>query len=58
VCDQPINRDEIEYEVQFVPEGVSAPQVFHLHLACFAAWELERGLIIRAEAVPDSREKI
>jgi hypothetical protein len=48
VCDQRITRDQIEYEVQFVQEGVSAPQICHLHLACFAAWELERGLMMRA----------
>jgi hypothetical protein len=48
LCDQPITRDQIEYEVQFVQEGMSVPQIVHLHLACFAAWELERGLMIRA----------
>jgi len=46
LCDQPITRDQIEYEVQFVQEGMSVPQI--VHLACFAAWELERGLMICA----------
>jgi len=41
-------RDEIEYEVQFVQEGMRVPQIVHLCLACFAAWELERGLMMRA----------
>src|SRR5215475_6752758 len=27
---------------------MSVPQIVHLHLACFAAWELERGLMMRA----------
>jgi len=48
VCDQRITRNQIEYEVQFVQEGTTVLQVVHLHLACFAAWELERGLMIRA----------
>jgi len=48
VCDQPITRNQIEYEVQFVQEGVKIPQIAHLHLSCFAAWDLERGLIVRA----------
>lgn len=48
VCDQPIARTQMEYEVQFVAEGSRLPAVFHLHLACCAAWELERGLLARA----------
>src|SRR5215831_12392686 len=38
LCDQAITRNQIEYEVQFVHEGLSVPQIVHLHLACFAAW--------------------
>src|SRR5690242_7361612 len=48
VCELQITTDPIEFEVQFVREGMAAPDVFHFHLACFSAWELERGLLIRA----------
>jgi len=48
VCELQITTDPIELEVQFVREGMAARDVFHFHLACFSAWELERGLLIRA----------
>lgn len=48
VCELQITTDQIELEVQFVREGMPAPDVFHFHLACFSAWELERGLLVRA----------
>jgi hypothetical protein len=43
VCDQPVTRDQMEFEVQFVNQG-TAPglDVYHVHVRCFAAWELER----------------
>jgi len=44
-CDQPITKDQLEYEVQFDPDPV---EPVHMHLGCFAAWELERELIARA----------
>ena len=50
VCEQPISKDQIEFEVQFIQEGQSAPQVSHFHLDCFAAWELERSLLLRKSA--------
>jgi hypothetical protein len=43
VCDLPISRRSLEYELQF--DQHSDPPVlhpYHLHLPCFAAWELER----------------
>jgi hypothetical protein len=43
VCDLPILRLHLEYEIQFdrqsIPPGL---QTYHLHLPCFAVWELER----------------
>jgi hypothetical protein len=48
VCELPINKEQVEYEVQFLAEGARMPDIFHLHLSCFAAWELERGLMNRA----------
>ena len=43
ICAQPITPEEIEYEVQFAHDGAT-PRLdkFHLHLRCFAVWELER----------------
>jgi len=43
ICAQPITPEEIEYEVQFAHVGAT-PELdrFHLHLRCFAVWELER----------------
>jgi len=56
VCDEPIERTESEFELQFAessgcepappgderPVGVSADGSYHLHVRCFAAWEFER----------------
>jgi hypothetical protein len=50
ICELPVNQNELEYEVQFSREGnprgrVSGAghfQVFHVHIHCFSAWDLER----------------
>jgi hypothetical protein len=43
VCGYPITREEIEYEVQFAHDGATPGLArHHLHLRCFAVWELER----------------
>jgi hypothetical protein len=38
-----VTRDELEFEIQFARAG-AAPGLdnFHLHMRCFAVWELER----------------
>jgi hypothetical protein len=43
VCEKPITRDQVEYEIQFAHDG-DHPGLdkFHLHLRCFAVWELEQ----------------
>ena len=43
ICGAPIKLDQVEFEIQFAHDG-AAPGVerFHVHLRCFAAWELER----------------
>src|SRR5207245_11257145 len=43
VCDEPITKDRLEFEVEFDRDG-SNPGLdkFHIHVRCFAAWELER----------------
>ncbi len=43
VCDLPISRRYLEYELQFDQNSdPPALHAYHLHLPCFAAWELER----------------
>jgi DNA-directed RNA polymerase subunit RPC12/RpoP len=46
VCERPIRRHDLELEIQFAHGGAATPGMdkFHLHLRCFAAWELERHL--------------
>ncbi|HKV71442.1 MAG TPA: hypothetical protein VJN62_09360, partial [Gemmatimonadales bacterium] len=50
VCELPIGTDQMEFEVQFIHEGQTAPDVTRFHLDCFAAWELERSLWLRRAA--------
>ena len=43
VCEKPVTRDEVEYELQFAHDGATPGlDKYHLHLRCFAVWELER----------------
>ena len=41
VCGAPITKDQMEFEIQFARDG--GLDKFHVHIRCFAAWELERG---------------
>lgn len=41
VCDLPITRDHLELEIEFVRLGGGLENL-HVHIRCFAAWELER----------------
>jgi len=45
VCKRPITKDELELEIQFARADGAMPRLdkFHLHVRCFAAWELERS---------------
>src|SRR5713101_3874775 len=43
VCELPVTRDELEFAIQFAHDGaVSGLDNVHLHVRCFAVWELER----------------
>jgi hypothetical protein len=43
ICERPVARGEVEYELQFEHIGPGAGlDRFHLHVRCFAAWEFER----------------
>ena len=46
VCELPVTRDELEFEIQFERDG-SNPGLdkFHVHIRCFAAWEFERNKV-------------
>jgi len=46
VCGQIVDAAELELEVEFEFAEVNAQGVreFHLHLPCFAAWEIERNI--------------
>src|SRR5262245_12260008 len=43
ICGQPINADELEYELEFVTgdDGKQSAE-YHVHIGCFSAWEAER----------------
>lgn len=43
VCELPIKRHEREGQIQFEHEGrVPGLDTYHVHLRCFAVWELAR----------------
>jgi hypothetical protein len=43
ICDKPVTRDEVEFELEFAPDGGDPdPRNYHVHVRCFAAWEFER----------------
>lgn len=44
ICDKPVHKDEMEFEVQFSVDGGSPHfAVYHIHVRCFSAWELVRS---------------
>ena len=46
ICDSAVKPDELEYEVQFDEiDGSAAPHGYHIHVRCYAAWELERQIL-------------
>ena len=43
VCDLPVTKDEMEFEIQFARDGDNPGlDKYHVHIRCFAAWEFER----------------
>ncbi len=45
VCRAPVQRDDNEFEIEFVRDGGEAgADIYHVHIQCFAAWELEANL--------------
>lgn len=44
VCGLPVTREQLEFEIEFARNGDNPGlDQFHVHLRCFAAWELERN---------------
>jgi hypothetical protein len=44
VCGQCVDASERELEMEFAVASTSGAREFHLHLPCFAAWEIERKI--------------
>lgn len=43
VCGEPIRQDQLELETEFAHNGGNPGlDKFHIHVRCFAVWELER----------------
>jgi hypothetical protein len=43
ICGEPVTPNDVEYEVQFAHDGANPRlEKYHLHIRCFAAWEMER----------------
>ena len=43
VCDLPVTKDEMEFEIQFARDGDNPGlDKYQFHIRCFAAWEFER----------------
>jgi len=43
VCELPVERNEVEFEIQFARDGDNPGlDKYHVHIRCFAAWEFER----------------
>ncbi len=39
ICDQPVERDKLGYELEFVDEDDPERATCHVHVRCLAAWE-------------------
>lgn len=42
LCGNPVRNDEVEFELEYRPNGSPGAANYHVHARCFAAWELER----------------
>ena len=38
VCDEPVEHNELEYELEFTRGNDPSQASYHVHLRCFAAW--------------------
>jgi hypothetical protein len=42
LCGQPVRQEEVEFELQFMADGPSTEETYHLHARCLTAWKSER----------------
>ena len=43
VCNEPVTRYQLGFEIQFAHDGdTPGLDKFHVHVRCFAVWEMER----------------
>lgn len=57
ICRAPLKPDEVEFEIEFVRNGNNPGlDQYHVHLRCFAAWELERDNLDLARGVASSTD--
>jgi hypothetical protein len=42
ICNVPVKRGELEFEIEFDRDGNDTPDKYHIHIRCFAAWQHER----------------
>jgi hypothetical protein len=52
VCGAPVEKDEIEIEIEFDRDGAPGHVSHHLHVACLSALERERRSGLNGEATP------
>jgi hypothetical protein len=61
VCGEPLQRDEIEYELEFADNPDDGRlRTYHVHVKCFTAWERERHNLQAAghAAAPDDQTRL
>ena len=51
VCELPVTKHQMEFEIQFARDADNPGlDKFHVHVRCFAAWELERPKVRRGSS--------
>lgn len=56
ICGAPVKQDEVEFEIEFANDAASRDER-HVHVACFAAWEIELQELERAAAAIASNKQ-
>lgn len=58
ICNAPLKQDEVELEIEFA-RGVNHAAVdkYHVHVRCFAAWNVERQTFERTGAAAPSSDQ-
>jgi hypothetical protein len=48
ICGKPLARDGLGFELEFRAGDADVPQLHHMHIPCFAAWEFECHSFLQA----------